>query len=254
MKSRRTRKAAPASSLPRERPTAGGEIIYGLHTVSEALANARRRFRRVLATRNALSRIEAALRARSIEAHLARPEELDRLTGPEAVHQGVAAEVEPLPQPRLDDIPPRGIVVVLDQVTDPHNVGAIARSCAAFGVAALVTAARHSPAMSGVLAKAASGALEHVPFVAVTNLARALEQLKEKGFTVLGLDSEAPDALETHAGELPAALVLGAEGKGLRHLTRQTCTHLVRLDLPGPIRSLNVSNAAALALYALGRQ
>jgi len=229
----------------------GIELLYGLHTVAEALANPRRHIRRLMVTRNALARLEAAIARRGITPQMARPGDLDRLTGPDAVHQGAVAEAEPLAQPRLDEIAADGTVVVLDQVTDPHNVGAIARSCAAFGVAALITTARHSPALTGVLAKAASGALEHVPFIAVTNLARALEALKEAGFTVLGLDSEAAEPLAAHAAGRPVALVLGAEGKGLRHLTRQTCTRLVRLDLPGPIRSLNVSNAAALALYAL---
>jgi len=241
-------------SRPPARPAGGsesGELLYGLHTVSEALANPRRRIRRVLATQNALSRIEAALAGRDHKAEVVHPGDLDRLTGPEAVHQGVALFADPLPPPDLDEIGREGTVVVLDQVSDPHNVGAILRSCAAFGVSALVTTSRHSPAVTGVLAKAASGALEHVPMVSVTNLARALDELKDMGFIVLGLDSEAPDPIEAHAGERPVALVLGAEGKGLRHLTRQRCTFLVRLDVPGPIRSLNVSNAAALALYAL---
>jgi 23S rRNA (guanosine2251-2'-O)-methyltransferase len=228
----------------------GGELLYGHHSVLEALDNPRRVIRRVMATRNALARIEASLARRGISVEPVHPGELDRLTGPDAVHQGVALIAEPLIQPGLDEIGP-GTVVVLDQVTDPHNVGAIARSCAAFGVAALITTTRHSPALTGVLAKAASGALEHVPYITVTNLARALDELKEKGFVLLGLDSEAGEAIEAHASDHPVALVLGAEGKGLRHLTRQHCTHLVRLYVPGPIKSLNVSNAAALALYAL---
>lgn len=235
-------------------PSTAGDLLYGLHTVAAALANPRRHVCRVWLTRNCLPRLGAAVRARGMEPHLVHPAELDRLAGAGAVHQGVVAEASPLPQPQLEEIAVRGIVVVLDQVTDPHNVGAIARSCAAFAVTALVTTARHSPALTGVLAKAASGALEHVPFVTVTNLARALQHLKDRDFAILGLDSEATDAVEAHAGDRPMALVLGAEGKGLRHLTRQSCTHLVRLDLPGPIRSLNVSNAAVLALYALTRQ
>jgi 23S rRNA (guanosine2251-2'-O)-methyltransferase len=167
------------------------------------------------------------------------------------VHQGAVIEARPLAELRLDQIPRARTVLVLDQVTDPHNVGAIMRTAAAFAAAALVTTARHSPQASAVVAKAASGAVEWVPIVKVTNLARALDELKSYGFTILGLDSQAPLPIEQVQGREPYALVLGAEGKGLRRLTRETCDHLVRLDLPGRIRSLNVSNAAALALYAL---
>jgi 23S rRNA (guanosine2251-2'-O)-methyltransferase len=253
MTHRKTSRRRSGPPRPPARPSGSEalDLLYGLHTVIEALANPRRRIRRLLVTRNALSRLEAAIARRGIAVEPVHSGELDRLTGPDAVHQGVVAEAESLAQPALAEIDSQGPVVVLDQVTDPHNVGAIVRSCAAFGVSALVTTARHSPALSGVLAKAASGALEHVPMIAVTNLARALGELKEAGYTVLGLDSEANEIIEAHARDRPVAIVLGAEGKGLRHLTRQTCDCLVRLDLPGPIRSLNVSNAAALALYAL---
>ncbi len=247
---KRARKPHARSGPPRPPGGDGSELLYGHHSVIEALDNPRRTIRRVMATRNALARIEASLARRGLTPEPVHPGELDRLTGPDAVHQGVALIAEPLVQPTLDEIGP-GTVVVLDQVTDPHNVGAIARSCAAFGVSALITTTRHSPALTGVLAKVASGALEHVPFITVTNLARTLDELKGKGFTLIGLDSEADEAIEAHASDHPVALVLGAEGKGLRHLTRQHCTWLVRLDLPGPIKSLNVSNAAALALYAL---
>jgi 23S rRNA (guanosine2251-2'-O)-methyltransferase len=229
------------------------ELIYGVHPVTEALRNPRRKFIRLKATLNAAQRIAAEAKAAGLEPEIVHPKELDRLAGADAVHQGLVLEASPLPQPRLDQIERSGLVVLLDQVTDPHNVGAIWRSCAAFKVTALVATARHSPEASGVLAKAASGATEHVPFVRVTNLSRAMAELKDYGFQVVGLDSEAPSAISEVARGGPIALVLGAEGKGLRHLTRQSCDVLVRLDLEGPIRALNVSNAAAIALYALSR-
>ena len=188
-----------------------------------------------------------------LEPEIVHPRELDRKLDPGAVHQGIVLEADPLPAPGLDQLEPEGIVVVLDQVTDPHNVGAIMRSCAALSVKALITTARHSPEASGVLFKSASGAAELVAYVKVTNLARGLEELKSRGFRVLGLDGGASAPIEEEVSARPLALVLGAEGKGLRQLTRQTCDRLVRLDLPGEMRSLNVSNAAALALYALVR-
>lgn len=230
------------------------EVVYGIHAVEAALGNPDRGIVRLLATGNAARRLAPALNDRGLEAQIISPRELDRAAGPGAVHQGVVIEAEPLHQPHLDEIPRRGIVVVLDQVTDPHNVGAIMRSAAAFAATALVTTARHSPEGSAALAKAASGAIEWLPLVKVTNLARGLDELKGYGFTVLGLDSEAAAAIEDVRVSEPVALVLGAEGKGLRRLTRDTCDMLVRLDLPGVIKSLNVSNAAALALYALHRR
>jgi 23S rRNA (guanosine2251-2'-O)-methyltransferase len=165
------------------------------------------------------------------------------------VHQGLLAEADPLPALAPEEIEPSGIVLALDQITDPHNVGAILRTAAGFAVAALVTTARHSPQATGVLAKSASGALEFVPIVTVQNLARALATLKERGFLLVGLDSTGEKDLADLPLRPPLALVLGAEGKGLRQLTRATCDLVARLDLPGKIKSLNVSNAAALALY-----
>lgn len=236
---------------PRTESLPGADLIYGLHPVSEALKNPRRRFVRILATKNAADRLRAEIDIRGLIPEDIFPRALDRLTGADAVHQGVLLEAHALRQPRLDEIERQGPVVLLDQVTDPHNVGAILRSCAAFGVTALVTTARHSPQASGVLFKAASGAYEHVPMVKVTNLARAMEELRGYGFRLVGLDSDAEAPIEAVAQAQPAALVLGAEGKGLRQLTRQTCDDVVRLDLPGSIKSLNVSNAAAIALYAV---
>jgi 23S rRNA (guanosine2251-2'-O)-methyltransferase len=229
------------------------DLIYGVHPVVEALRNPRRKPIALTATKNAADRLREDLGNLPFEPRLVHPRDLDRQLGADTVHQGVLLEARPLPQPRLDEIERKGLIVLLDQVTDPHNVGAIMRSCAAFAATALVTTARHSPEASGVLFKAASGAYEHVPFVRVTNLSRAMDELKSYGFRILGLDSEAETSLAEADRAPPLALVLGAEGKGLRQLTRQTCDLLVRLDLPGPIKSLNVSIAAAIALHALCR-
>ncbi len=224
-------------------------VLYGWHTVTAALANPARRIRRLLATENAVRRLAEAAITPPLPPEVVRPDVLAARLTPDAVHQGLIAEADPLPSPGIDDLPAAGIVLVLDQITDPHNVGAILRTAAAFAVAAVVTTARHSPEATGVLAKSASGALELVPIVSVQNLARALAGLKERGFLVVGLDSGAPDDLGAMELRAPLALVLGAEGKGLRQLTGATCDRLARLNLPGAIKSLNVSNAAALALY-----
>lgn len=223
-------------------------LLYGWHTVAEALANPQRHFRRILATENGAHRLVEAGFALPVEPEIVRPSEIDKLVGADAVHQGLLAEVDHLPSPRLKDIAKTDLVLVLDQITDPHNVGAIVRSAAAFAVSAIVTTARHSPVATGVLAKSASGGLEHVPICLVQNLARALNELKDNGMLVVGLDSEGAADLEDTPLRAPLALVLGAEGKGLRQLTRDTCDVLARIDLPGAIKSLNVSNAAALSL------
>ncbi|HWV52807.1 23S rRNA (guanosine(2251)-2'-O)-methyltransferase RlmB [Pseudorhodoplanes sp.] len=224
-------------------------ILYGLHTVEAALANPRRRIRALYATENAAKRLAADGIALKVTPQIVRPDEIARRLGPDAVHNGLLAEADPLDAPDLSELPAEGIVLVLDQITDPHNVGAILRSAAAFGVTALVTTARHSPEATGVLAKSASGALDYVPIVTVQNLARGLAALRERGFLLVGLDSEGDADLAATQLRSPLALVLGAEGKGLRQLTRETCDRTARLDLPGAIKSLNVSNAAALALY-----
>ena len=233
----------------------GEELLYGIHTVREALGNPARRVLRAFATKNALDRLERDFRAAGITPEVVLPKELTRRLGADAVHQGVLVFAEPLPEPALEDVAAEpGILLLLDQVTDPHNVGAILRSACAFGVKGVITTRRHAPAMaSGVLAKAASGALEHVPLVRVTNLARAMSELRRDfGFTLWGLDSDGEAVLDCGT-EVPEriALVLGAEGKGLRLKTREHCDAILRLDMPGAIRSLNVSNAAAIALFAL---
>lgn len=233
------------------RPVAETELIYGIHPVSEALRNPRRLLIRLHATKNALQRLAPDLARVTVKIEEALPKVLDRLAGPEAVHQGAVLETRPLRQPRLDEISREGIVVLLDQVTDPHNVGAILRSCAAFAATALVTTARNSPEPSGVLLKSASGAYEHVPYVKVTNLARAMAELRDYGFRLIGLDSDGAVSLASVDKATPIGLVLGAEGRGLRQLTKESCDVVARLDLPGKIRSLNVSNAAAIALQIL---
>lgn len=242
----------PRQSMPPGEHAPEGLVrLYGLHTVRAALDNSYRRIRRMMVTRNALERLEIAdIAALPFTAEMVEPREIDKLLGSDAVHQGVLIEAEPLKPKRLDALGETNLVLVLDQVTDPHNVGAILRSAVAFGAGALITTARHSPQESGVLAKSASGALEHIDHIEVRNLAEALDELHEAGFQTIGLDSEGPAELEkTFSGE-KIALVLGAEGKGLRQKTRETVTALARLDMPGAIRSLNVSNAAAVSLYA----
>lgn len=227
----------------------GPVILYGWHTVAAALANPQRQIRRLLLTENAARRLADDKIDTRVAPEIVRPSVIDQRLGPDAVHQGLLAEAEPLPSPDIETLSQEGIVLVLDQITDPHNVGAILRSAAAFAVKAIVTTARHSPEATGVLAKSASGALELVPLVTVPNLARALHELNDQGFMTVGLDSEGSEDLGAMTLRQPLALVLGAEGKGLRQLTRDTCSAVARLDMPGEIKSLNVSNAAVLALY-----
>ena len=227
----------------------GPVILYGWHTVSAALANPRRKIRKLILSENAARRLADENIATRVTPEIVRPALIDARLGPDAVHQGLLAEVDPLPALDIETLPEDGIVLVLDQLTDPHNVGAIMRSAAAFAVKAIVITARHSPEATGVLAKSASGALELVPLVTVQNLARALTEMNERGFLTVGLDSQGAADLSAVELRQPLALVLGAEGKGLRQLTRETCSTVARLDMPGEIKSLNVSNAAVLALY-----
>ena len=233
------------------RPEDDVVVLYGWHSVKAALQNPARQVRKLLATENAARRLTDEGIAAGGKAEIVRPGAIAERLAPDAVHQGLYLEVEPLAFPAIEDVPAKGVVLVLDQITDPHNVGAILRSAAAFGATAVVTTQRHSPEATGALAKAASGALELVPYVNVQNLARGLAALKHSGFLVVGLDSEGEADLAALPLRAPLALVLGAEGKGLRQLTKETCDHVARIDLPGKIASLNVSNATAVSLYAV---
>lgn len=233
-------------------------MIFGIHAVEAAVGNLRRRIRRLYLTDNAEHRLRAALAVRQMPHERVLPRNLDRRLGADTVHQGALAEAEPLDEPTLAELAAGAggrPLLLLDHVTDPHNVGAILRSAAVFGAGGLIMTRRHSPPLDGALAKSASGALEHVPVALVQNLSRAVAELKEAGFAVLGLDSEATDRLEQTAWHRDVVLVLGAEGKGLRQLTRESCDRLVRIATDGALASLNVSNAAAVALHwaAAGR-
>ena len=224
--------------------------IYGLHPVRAALANPRRTVLRVRATPNALGRIDADIIAPVEQCDV---RDLDSLVGRDAVHQGIVADVAPLAPIGLRDMVPADLVVVLDQVTDPHNVGAILRSAVAMGAGAVIMPGRGSVTETPVLAKAASGALDLIQIVRIGNLGNALGDLQRMGYLTIGLDSEGERDLVEMQPDRPTALVLGAEGRGLRPRTRDTVDALARLDLPGAITSLNVSNAAALSLYLVRR-
>jgi 23S rRNA (guanosine2251-2'-O)-methyltransferase len=225
--------------------------LWGKHAVGAALDNPDRKVLRAWATREAAAFMQFP---NDVGITLADVQDLARLVPHDAPHQGVVIEVEALEDAWLGEIlaraPERAVLLVLDQVTDPHNVGAILRSVAAFGAIGIVTQDRHSPPESGVVAKAASGALERVPWVRVVNLARALEEVGEAGFWRIGLTGDAEMELREALGSRRVALVLGAEGGGLRPNTREHCDALARLPISDAVESLNVSNAAAVALYA----
>src|SRR5947207_2685196 len=233
------------------RGPSGRPRLWGKHAVAAALDNPQRKVLRAWATREATGLMQFP---KDVAVTLADVADLGRLVPHDAPHQGLVVEVEPLEEVWLDEIltsaGDSAILLVLDQVTDPHNVGAILRSAAAFGAIGIVTQDRHSPPESGVIAKAASGALERIRWARVVNLARALEEIGEAGFWRIGLAGDATTELKDALGPPRAALVLGAEGPGLRPNTREHCDALARLPISDAIDSLNVSNAAAVALYA----
>ncbi len=262
MASRQQRSSRPAGKRPRTAAHRGGHQpiwLYGRHPVLAALANPERRVERLLATKEVAERLTDALSGQSgLHAEITSREDLSHRLPPGAVHQGVAALVTPLEEAQLDDVLARcgeqALVLALDQVTDPHNVGAILRSAAAFGAAGVIVTERHAPADTGVLAKAASGGLELVPLVRAVNLARALEQLKTAGFWIYGFDErgDAPISSLDLAGRV--CFVLGAEGEGLRRLTAEKCDRLVTIPTSTALAALNVSNAAAVAAYEWARR
>ena len=268
-----TRRSPPKKHRKANRPRSQGHAaagpdrrLFGLHAVREAWLNPERRCRHLWVSDAGLQGIASAIdlaRGRSLDRpapEIVPRSRLDKLVGPDRVHQGVVLETDPLPPTDLEDIGRAAAIranaalIVLDRVTDPHNIGAILRSAAAFGALAVIVTDRHTPEISGTLAKSASGAVEHVPLVRVRNLAQSLERLKELGLRCVGLAEEAEQDLPAAIGDATrTAIVLGAEGPGLRRLTRDSCDALARLPTAGPIGSLNVSNAAAVALYELAR-
>jgi 23S rRNA (guanosine2251-2'-O)-methyltransferase len=237
----------------RDMPDDGIVRIFGSHAVEAALANPNRRVIRLLATENAEMRLAEVIAARRVLIDRATPGDLDHLLGADTVHQGLLLEAQPLEEPLLAELAERakthGPLVLLDHVTDPHNFGAVLRSAAAFGTAGLIMTRRHSPPLNGVLAKAASGALDLVPVLPVQNLAKTMDELKAQGFRLIGLEGASDARLEDEPFDGLCAIVLGAEGKGLRELTSQTCDRLVSITTGGALHSLNVSNAAAVALH-----
>lgn len=266
----------------RSKSTSAGDkhYLYGLHSVAAAINNPDRKLLELLATPNAYNRLVDEFKKADLTSDYglerlealkaqgkvteSKPKNIDYLLGQDIVHQGVMLKTTPLPEHNVNQLMKQikadpdisRPIVILDQVTDPHNVGAILRTATAFNARALITTRRHSPTESGLLAKIASGGLEITPIIAVGNLSSAINELQDSGILCIGLDSEATHNFssllaEKYVDTSPKAIVLGAEGKGLRQKTIETCAELVKLDMPGSIKSLNVSNAAAIALFAL---
>jgi 23S rRNA (guanosine2251-2'-O)-methyltransferase len=235
--------------------------LFGIHAVRDALLNPARERIRLVVTKNAHDRLADAIAASGMEAEIVDPRKFDVPIDESSVHQGAALEVRPLNWGNLADIAVSGeglpLVVLLDRVTDPHNAGAVLRSAEVFGARAVIAPRHHSAPETGALAKTASGALERQPYLRVTNLADAMEELKAAGYILIGLDGDGTETLDTAleaTGTRPVGLVLGAEGPGLREKTRETCDVIARIPFAGGFGSLNVSNAAAVGLYAAARR
>lgn len=254
-------KKKPVWIVEKERQRSAGAAetvwLFGIHAVRDALENPMRERLRLMVTKNASDRLKDAIEKSGMEAEVSDPRNFKPPIDPQSVHQGAALEVKPLDWGNLSDIcAPRGQktrLVILDRVSDPHNVGAILRSAEVFGARAVIATARHSAPETGALAKTASGALERQPYLRVRNLATCITTLREMGYYVFGLDGTATtsidDVVAIH-GDKPIAVVMGAEGPGLRDLTKESCNELVKIDYAADFGSLNVSNAAAIALYA----
>ncbi|GGB59811.1 23S rRNA (guanosine(2251)-2'-O)-methyltransferase RlmB [Roseibium aquae] len=245
-----TKPATRRPGLPPEGPI----FLYGLHTVEAAFANKDRKRRKLFATENALRRLEERGVRIDVPVETLMPRALDKMVTRDAVHQGMILEADPLPAYGPEHLRGARLVLALDQVTDPHNVGAILRSAVALDADAVVTTERHAPEEGPVLAKSASGALDMIKHVRVKNMARFVTEMRENGFGAIALDSDGPADIEDTAFADKTVLVLGSEGKGVRQGVREACSALARLDMPGAIRSLNVSNAAVLALYVARRK
>lgn len=243
----------------RRREAAETVWMFGLHAVRDALSNPAREKLRLVVTKNAVDKLADTIATAGIEPEMADPRKFPAPLDPGSVHQGAALEVKPLDWGRLDDRcaqdeGPRKVAVLLDRVSDPHNAGAILRSAEVFGACAVIAPKRHSAPETGALAKTASGALERQPYLRIQNLASAMGELRDMGYFLIGLDGEGTATLSEArdaAGDRPIGLVLGAEGPGLRSLTRQSCDVLARIPFAGEFGSLNVSNAAAVALYGI---
>ncbi len=252
----------PAWIIEKERAKKAETVwLFGIHAVRDALENPDRKKLRLIVTKNAADRLGDVVATSGLTPEMADPRKFTAPLDPGSVHQGAALEVKPLDwgpvADRLPDLGERGVMLCLDRVTDPHNVGAILRSAEVFGATAVIATARHAAPETGALAKTASGALERQPYLRVRNLAASLEELKDAGVVTIGLDGEAtdelPDVLAT-VSDRPIALVLGAEGPGLREKTKETCDIIAKIPFSGDFGSLNVSNAAAVSLYAAQRR
>jgi 23S rRNA (guanosine2251-2'-O)-methyltransferase len=243
------------------RESGGAYWMYGLHACAAALENPERSFRRICLAKAGEGKIGHLLGEKKRLLEQVEPSQLDMMLGPDVPHQGIAMLVNPLEPPALDDVlhereaeETMAPVVLLDHITDPHNVGAILRSAAAFGIAAVITTRAHAPKESGAMAKAASGALETVPLVQVGNLVQGMEVLKQHGYWCIGFDSDTDNTLEDLDFGVKTAIVLGAEGEGMRRLTWEQCDAVIRIPMTDNMESLNVSNAAAIALYSISRK